>query len=244
VAALATWAAQVKEYKSGIVWPEPPAVDPGNSGAAPSDAIVLFDGKDMSAWEGGDRWKVLDGCVVASGDDIRTRQKFGDCQLHLEFATPAEVEGRGQGRGNSGVHLMDRYEVQILDSFENTTYFDGQCGAVYKQQPPTVNASRGPGQWQTLDIVFEAPRFDSQGKLRRPAFITVLHNGILVHHHYELQGGTSYVAPPSYSPHPRKDLLRLQFHQDPVKFRNIWIRENIHPLQGTKPAKTAISRGS
>ena len=227
--------AQVKEYKSGVVWPEPPVVSPGDATTAPSDAIVLFDGKDMSAFEGGDRWKIIDGEAAASGGGIRTKQSFGDCQLHLEFATPEEVKGSGQGRGNSGVYMMGKYEVQILDSFENTTYFDGQCGAVYKQQPPTVNASRGPGQWQTYDIIFTAPRFDDDSQIASPAYVTVLHNGVLIHNHFELQGGTSYVAPPKYTKHADKLPINIQFHGNPVRFRNIWIRDNIEPLVGKKP---------
>ena len=139
------------EYKSGIKWPEPPVVDPGSATKAPSDAIVLFDGKDMSAFNNGDAWTVKDGYAEVKGKSIKTKQSFGDIQLHLEFASPEEVKGKGQGRGNSGVYLMGKYEVQILDSFENKTYFDGQCGAVYKQQPPTVNACRGPGKWQSYD---------------------------------------------------------------------------------------------
>src|SRR5262245_2466109 len=163
-------AMQVVEYKSGILWPEPPVVEPHNSGLPPGDAIVLFDGRDMSAWDDGENWRIEDGYTVAQKSDIKTKQAFGDCQLHLEFATPEKVEGEGQGRGNSGVYLMGRYEVQILDSYNNPTYFDGQCGAVYKQQPPIVNASRKPGEWQTMDILFTAPRFDDSGKLVSPGY--------------------------------------------------------------------------
>ena len=151
------------EYKSGIVWPSPPEVDPGSSNQPPSDAVVLFDGTDLSQWQGGERWKIEDGIATVQGSGILTKQSFGDCQLHIEFATPKIVKGKGQGRGNSGVYLMGRYEVQILDSFDNPTYFDGQCAAIYKQQPPTVNASRKPGEWQTYDLIFEAPEFDDQG---------------------------------------------------------------------------------
>ena len=138
--------AQVVEYKSGSIWPKPPVIDPGPVGGPPSDAIVLFGGKDMSAWKGGENWVVQDGIATASKNSITSKQSFGDCQVHLEFATPEKVEGSGQGRGNSGLYLMGRYEVQILDSYENETYFDGQAGAVYKQQPPMVNASRKPGE--------------------------------------------------------------------------------------------------
>jgi hypothetical protein len=228
------WAAQTREYKSGIVWPEPVIVTPGaEPGAPPSDAIVLFDGKDLSKWKNGDKWEVKDGYALTRKTDIETKDAFGDIQLHVEFATPEKVEGSGQGRGNSGVYLMGRYEVQILDSFENKTYFDGQCAALYKQTPPMVNASRKPGEWQTYDIAFEAPRFE-QGKVLRPGYVTVFHNGVLVQNHFELQGGTFYDRPAKYEPHPEKAPLKLQNHGNPVKFRNIWVRE-IKPIVGKKP---------
>lgn len=223
------------EYLSGIVWPEPPIVDPGDASRAPSDAILLFDGRDLSAFQGGEQWLIQDGYAQVRGGGITSKQAFGDCQLHIEFATPAEVRGEGQGRGNSGVYLMGRYELQVLDSYDNKTYYDGQCGAIYKQQPPTVNASRGPGEWQTYDIIFEAPKFAEDGTLLKPAYITVLHNGVLIHHHFELQGGTFWHQAPQYEPHPAKLPLHIQDHGDPVRFRNIWIRENIQPIQGTKP---------
>lgn len=233
-AACAWWAG---EYKSGIVWPEPPIVTPGATAAdPPSDAIVLFDGKDLSQWNEGDAWKIEDGYATVQKKSISTKQAFGDCQLHIEFATPSEVKGSGQGRGNSGVYLMGKYEVQVLDSYDNTTYFDGQCGSIYKQQPPTVNACRKPGEWQTYDIIFEAPRFADDGELIKPAYVTVLHNGVLIHNHFELAGGTSYVAPPSYSKHAEKLPISLQHHGNPTRYRNIWIRENISPLIGEKPA--------
>ena len=224
-----------REYKSGIVWPEPEVIDPGPPGGPPSDAIVLFDGKDLSQWKGGENWEIADGVATGRKNDITTKQSFGDCQLHVEFATPAEVKGSGQGRGNSGIYLMGRYEVQILDSYQNTTYFDGQCGALYKQQPPTVNACRKPGEWQTYDIIFEAPRFDDAGKVVKPAVVTVLHNGVLIQNHFELQGTTSYFKAPEYEPHPPKQPIDIQFHGNPVRFRNIWIRENVQPLVGKKP---------
>ena len=223
------------EYKSGIVWPEPPVVDPGSASKAPSDAIVLFDGTDMSAWEGGDAWKVENGYAEVAKRGVKTRQKFGDCQLHLEFCTPSEVKGKGQGRGNSGVYMMGKYEVQVLDSYENKTYFDGQCGAVYKQQPPTVNACRGPGVWQTYDILFTAPRFNEDGTVKSKAYLTVLHNGVLIHNHLELQGGTFWDQPAHYEKHAEKLPIHLQNHGNPIRFRNIWVRENVAPLVGTKP---------
>lgn len=222
------------EYLSGIVWPEPPVVDPGDATTAPSDAVVLFDGTDMSAFEGGN-WKVENGYAEVRGGGVKTKQAFGSCQLHIEFATPEEVKGNGQGRGNSGVYLMERYEIQVLDSYENPTYFDGQCGAIYKQQPPAVNASRKPGEWQSYDIIFDAPTFDEEGKLTKPGYVTVLHNGIVIHHHFEIQGGTFYNQPPHYTAHPEKLPIHIQDHGDPVRIRNVWVRENIGPLIGKKP---------
>lgn len=222
------------EYLSGIVWPEPPVVTPAEPGQPPSDAIVLFDGKDLSAWQNGDKWIIQDGYATVKDTDITTKQEFGDCQLHIEWATPEKVRGSGQGRGNSGVFLMNRYELQILDSFDNKTYFDGQAGAIYKQQPPMVNASRGPGEWQTYDITFTAPRFDKDGSLLHPAVMTVFHNGVCIQNNTALQGATSFTEPPRYRPHSPKGPIRLQNHGDPVRFRNIWIRE-LKPIVGTKP---------
>jgi hypothetical protein len=225
-----------KEYKSGIVWPEPKLVTPGPTAAdPPADAVVLFDGKDLSKWKGGEDWEVKDGYAVARKHDITTKDAFGDCQLHVEFATPEKVVGSGQGRGNSGVYLMNRYEVQILDSYDNKTYFDGQCASIYKQTPPMVNACRKPGEWQTYDIVFEAPKFTDDGKVARPAYVTVLHNGVLVQNHFELLGGTFYDQPAHYTRHAEREPFHLQFHGNPVKFRNIWVRE-IPPIVGKKPS--------
>jgi hypothetical protein len=226
---------QTQEYKSGIVWPEPPVIDPGAPGGVPSDAVTLFDGKSLDAWENGDKWKIDDGVATAAGGTITSKQKFGDCQLHVEFATPEEVKGTGQGRGNSGIYLMSRYEVQILDSYHNETYFDGQCGAIYKEQPPMVNACRKPGEWQTYDIVFNAPRFHADGSLQTPGYVTVLHNGVLIHNHFELLGVTSYTEPARYIAHADREPLQIQFHGNPVRFRNIWLRENIKPLVGQQP---------
>ncbi|MFZ5833246.1 MAG: 3-keto-disaccharide hydrolase [Planctomycetota bacterium] len=214
------------EWTSGTVWPEPKIVAPGATAAdPPSDAIVLFDGTDLSQWEHGDKWVIKNGYAIARSTDVTTKQAFGDCQLHLEWASPEKVEGSGQGRGNSGVYFMGAYEVQILDSYDNPTYYDGQCGSIYKQNPPLVNASRKPGEWQSYDILFTAPRFGESGELLSPAYLTVIHNGVLVQNHFELKGGTFWHKPPSYTAHAEKLPLLLQFHRDPVKFRNIWIRE-------------------
>jgi hypothetical protein len=233
-AALFVQAAFVEEYQSGIVWPEPKVVHPGPMGGPPSDAMILFDGKDLSQWVNGEKWEIRDGFAVAKESGITTKGNFGDCQLHLEWATPAEVTGSGQGRGNSGIYFMERYEVQILDSYENKTYFDGQAGAIYKQHPPLVNACRNPGEWQSYDILFTAPRFDEGGTLEKPASVTVLQNGIVVQNHFELLGGTFYDRPPAYQAHSPKGAIHLQFHGNPVRFRNIWIRE-IAELEGRKP---------
>src|SRR5947209_3322966 len=178
-----------QRYLNGTVWPEPAVVTPGQDGGPPSDAIVLFDGKNFDAWDGAKDWKVdADGGFTVKGA-IQTKQGFGDCQLHLEFASPKEVKGTGQGRGNNGVGLMGaRYEIQVLDSFDNKTYPEGQCASVYNQRPPMVNASRKPGEWQTYDIIFTAPRFGADGKVSKPGFVTVLHNGVLVQNHTEILG--------------------------------------------------------
>lgn len=233
VTAVCVKGAFVDEYNSGIIWPEPKVIDPGPVGGPPSDAIVLFDGKDLSKWRNGENWEIKDGVATAQRSGITTRDSFGDCQLHIEWASPAEVTGSGQGRGNSGVYMMNRYEVQILDSYDNKTYFDGQAASIYKQHPPMVNASRKPGEWQSYDILFTAPRFDDQKKLVSPAFITILHNGVVVQNHFELQGGTFYEKPPAYEAHGPKGPIQLQFHNNPVRFRNIWVRE-IADIVGTK----------
>lgn len=217
--------------------PQPRIVTPGapftqeTPGRPPSDAIVLFDGKDLSNWEGADnkpaRWKVVNGALeVAPGTgDIHTAQAFGDCQLHVEWNEPNPPHGTDQARGNSGVYLMSKYELQVLDSYQNKTYPDGQAGAVYGQFPPLVNASLPPGEWQRYEIIFHGPRFDASGKLVRPARMTVLQNGVLVEDNVTLTGPTAYGARPPYSPHPVKLPLLLQDHDQPVRFRNIWIRE-------------------
>jgi hypothetical protein len=217
--------------------PLPQVIEPGTAsaqdapGRPPSDAIVLFDGTNLSQWAGEDgqvaKWKVADGYVevVPHSGYVHTRQPFGDCQLHVEFAEPMPPVGEDQGRGNSGVFLMGLYEVQVLDSYQSKTYADGQASGVYGQFPPQVNASRAPGQWQTYDIIFHGPRFDGDGKVLRPARVTVLHNGVLVQDNVELSGPTAHHQRPPYKATPDKLPLSLQDHGNPVRFRNIWIRE-------------------
>ena len=212
--------------------PAPPAVDPGAApevpAEPPSDAIVLFSGENLDAFTGKDgeaRWKIEDGAFEVNGTgDIETRRHFGDCQLHIEWRTPVPPSGSGQGRGNSGVFLMGRYEVQVLDSHDNPTYADGQAAALYGQYPPDVNASRAPGEWQSYDIVFHAPRFAEDGALVSPAVVTVFHNGVLVHDHREFLGPTAHRSEPRYVAHPPEGPIRLQDHGDPVRFRNVWVR--------------------
>ncbi len=217
--------------------PQPTIVDPGTfstqhqKDGAPSDAIVLFDGMDLSQWQTVEgqpaKWNVEKGHieVVAKSGWIRTKQAFGDCQLHVEWAAPVPAVGESQHRGNSGVFLMGKYEVQVLDSYDNKTYPDGQAAAIYGQYPPLVNACRPPGQWQTYEIIFRRPRFDSNGELVRPGIATVLHNGVLVQDHVELMGPTAHAQHLEWEPHPDKLPLMLQDHNDPVLYRNIWIRE-------------------
>jgi hypothetical protein len=235
-----------REYKSGIEFPEPPVVTPApvdKPGGAPSDAKVLFDGTAASLtanFKNGDKWEVdeKNGFATVKATDIESKESYGDMQLHVEFATPEKVDPKqtGQARGNSGVYIMGRYEVQILDSFENKTYFDGQCGSLYKQQPPMVNVSRKPGEWQTYDIIWEAPRFDADGKVTKPAVCTVMHNGVCVQNHFELKGGTFYDRPAKYEKHAEKAPFRLQNHNNPTRFRNIWVRE-LKPIVGKEPEK-------
>ncbi|HUW20162.1 MAG TPA: DUF1080 domain-containing protein [Sedimentisphaerales bacterium] len=212
--------------------PQPTIVTAASApGGPPSDAIVLFNGTDLSEWTSDKQgqpagWKVENGYmeVVKKSGSVHTKRRFGDCQLHIEWATPAEVSGRGQGRGNSGVFLMGKYEVQVLDSYGNTTYPDGQAAAIYGQSPPMVNASRGPGQWQTYDVIFHRPVFKGK-KLVKPATITVLHNGVLVQDHWIIQGTTLHKKRAAYTPHEDKLPISLQNHGNPVRYRNIWIRE-------------------
>ncbi len=214
--------------------PMPPVVDPGPAPApapVPSDAVVLFNGHDLNEWTNAKgepaAWKVQDGYmeVVKGKGSIRTKRAFGDCQLHVEWASPSPAVGTDQDRGNSGVFLMDTYELQVLDSYQSKTYADGMAAAIYGQYPPLVNASRKPGEWQTYDIIFHAPRFDQQGKVLAPARMTVLHNGVLVQDNEELTGPTAHKARPPYKAHAAKLPVSLQDHSHPVRFRNIWIRE-------------------
>jgi len=217
--------------------PLPPVVTPGDKpGAPPSDAVVLFDGSadSFSAnWTdtkgGPSKWKVVDGAMesVRRAGYVQSKEKFGSCQLHIEWASPAKVQGDGQGRGNSGVFLMGTYEIQVLDSYENQTYADGQAGALYGRSKPLVNASRKPGKWQSYDIIFHRPLFDKEGKVTRRATFTVLHNGVLIQDHTVLSGGTGWRGPHAaseYKAHPDKMPLSMQDHGNPVRFRNIWVR--------------------
>lgn len=218
--------------------PEPPIITPGtastqqHAGLPPSDATVLFNGKDLSNWEsvkdgGPAKWTVGKGyfATVPGSGYIRTKQAFGDCQLHVEWSTPNPPHGTDQDRGNSGVFLHGLYEIQVLDSYNNVTYADGEAAAVYGQTPPLVNAARPPGEWQTYDIVFHGPRFDSSGTVTRKATVTVFYNGVLVQDHVEMMGPTAHHRRPPYTPTPEKLPLQLQDHNHPVKYRNLWIRE-------------------
>ncbi len=219
--------------------PRPHIVAPGVFGgptSPPSDAVILFNGTDLSQWlaEGkgseqgkmvAPRWRVAKGYmeVVPGMGNLVSRESFGDCQIHIEWATPSEVRGSSQGRGNSGVLIMGRYEIQILDSFQNLSYADGQAAAMYGQYPPLVNASREPGEWQAYDIIFEAPHFE-EGLLQKPAYVTVLHNGVVVHHRKAFIGAMSYKEVAVYEEHERKGPLKLQSHKNRVRYRNIWVR--------------------
>jgi prepilin-type processing-associated H-X9-DG protein len=216
--------------------PQPRVVDPGPfrfSSPPPSDAVVLFDGKSLDGWTlAGDPgkpagWKIVDGAmeVAARSGSIATKQSFGDVQLHLEWRAPSPPKGDGQERGNSGVFLMGRYEVQVLDSYHNVTYADGHAAAIYGQYPPIVNASRKPGEWQTYDIIFHRPRFDASGKVTAPARMTIVHNGVFVQDDAVLTGPTAHQQRPPYTSHADALPLALQDHGDPVRFRNIWVRK-------------------
>lgn len=222
--------------------PRPAVVTPADSpGGPPSDAIVLFDGTDLSGWlsardAGAAPWKVGDGYfeVEPGTGGIRTRESFGDCQLHIEWATPP-AESEGQGRGNSGLFFMGRYEVQVLDSYENDTYPDGQAAAAYAQQPPEVNASRPPRTWQTYDVVFRRPRFDADGTLVTPARVTVFHNGVLVQDGTEFTGPTDWLRRRPYRAHADALPIELQDHGNRMRFRNVWLRALPDPRPQPKP---------
>ena len=211
--------------------PMPPKVDPGTAGRAPSDAVVLFNGKDLSGWQQKSgkpaEWTVENGyfAVKPKTGDLVTKQAFGDAQIHIEWASPTPPEGKDQEPGNSGVYLHSLYEIQVLESNKNVTYPDGQAGAIYCQYPPLVNPARPAGEWQTYDIVFHGPRFDPAGQLTRLATVTLLFNGVLVQDNTSPTGPTDYMKRPPYKPGPEKLPLLLQDHGQPVKYRNIWIRE-------------------
>ncbi len=231
--------AQVPRWKAhDAERPKPAVITPGTSATQPpSDAVVLFDGSGLREWTstngGAPGWTVRDGYMETApgAGAIKTRPGFGDAQIHIEFATPSRVEGSGQGRGNSGVIIMGLYEVQVLDSYGNQTYADGQAAAVYGQYPPLVNASRGPGEWQTYDIIFRRPRFLPNGALRMPARMTVYHNGVLVQDHVELWGPTDWLQHRQYRAHEDALPLVLQDHANAVRYRNIWLRQLPEPQQ-------------
>jgi len=215
-----------------IARPKPPVVD-APPGKPPSDAIVLFDGKDLSQWQSSKKggafgppgWKLANGYAesVKDGGDLVSKEKFGNAQYHIEWASPAVVNGDSQWRGNSGVLIMRRYEIQVLDSYNNPTYADGQAGAIYGQWPPMVNASRKPGEWQTYDIIWEAPTF-KDGKLSKPAYATVIHNGVVLHHHQEVIGQMAHRAIKPYEAHEAEEPLAFQDHDTRARIRQVWVR--------------------
>jgi hypothetical protein len=216
-----------QRFLNGVEWPTPAVVAPGKTDRdPPADAVVLFDGKSFDEWKGADGWKADDDGAFTVKGAIQTKKEFGDCQLHVEFASPTPAKGTGQGRGNNGIGLIGaRYEIQVLDSFENKTYPEGQAASVYNQRPPMVNVSRKPGEWQTYDIVFTVPRFAEDGKLVKPGYVTVMHNGVVVQNHTEILGYTYYDRPTAYTKHPEKGPIVLMYHGDPVRFRTMWVRE-------------------
>lgn len=235
--------AQQQGPRSPIAWEVhdpnrqlPPVVTPGPApaepAAPPSDAVILFGGQpnDLAKWSSAgspedlQTWKIENGILVAGKKYIRTKDAFGDCQLHIEWMAPTPPKGDSQARGNSGVFLMGRYEIQVLDCYNNKTYADGMAGSIYGQYPPLVNACRPPGEWQTYDIIFRRPRFSADGKLETPARATIFHNGVLVQNAQEMTGPTAHKARPEYKRHEDKLPIAIQDHGNPVKFRNIWIR--------------------
>ncbi len=224
-----------KTPESTEIWePAPRVITAGEKPTdAPSDATILFDGKNLSEWVsvndgGAAKWTLKDGAVfvLPKSGDIKTKKEFGDFQLHIEWRTPAEVDPKvtGQGRGNSGIFLQERYEIQILDNYNNVTYSNGQAGSIYKQTMPLVNVCKKPGEWQTYDIAFTAPRFNKDGVVTIPAYVTVIHNGVIVQNHSALWGPTEYIGLPINKVY-EKGPIRLQDHGNTTSFRNIWIRE-------------------
>lgn len=220
-----------KDPKATEVWePEPTIVKPGGTNSAPSDAIVLFDGSNLSQWVntkgGAAEWSVADGAmtVAPTKGNIQTKESFGSIQLHIEWRTPAEVKGEGQGRGNSGIFFQGIYELQVLDSYKNRTYSNGQAGSIYKQTPPLVNAAKGPGEWQVYDVIYMAPIFNEDGSYKKNPTITVFHNGVLIQNHTTIKGTTPYIGPPQVVKHGDGPII-LQDHDNPTSFRNIWVRK-------------------
>ncbi|HEX3007920.1 MAG TPA: DUF1080 domain-containing protein [Bacteroidales bacterium] len=225
-------AQQQKNPESTEIWePVPPVVTPGEGTQAPSDAVILFDGKNLDQWENGKgaaaAWTIEGGAVTVKPGTgtIQTKRGFGDCQLHIEFREPTVITGDGQGRGNSGIFLQGLYEVQVLDCYNNKTYSNGQTASLYKQHIPLVNACKKPGEWQTYDIIYTAPRFGESGRVITPGYVTVIHNGVLAQNHVALWGTTEYIGSPRYSKHDLNLPIVLQDHGNLVSFRNIWIRE-------------------
>ena len=217
--------------KDTEVWePEPKVVTPGAiSSKAPSDAIILFNGSNLDAWQHQNgkevEWHLEDGAMTVKkgSGSIKTKQTFGSIQLHIEWRTPSVVKGEGQGRGNSGIFMQEKYELQVLDSYNNRTYSNGQAGSLYKQAIPLVNACKGPGEWQTYDIIYQSPTFKDDSTYETPPYITVLHNGVLIQNHTALKGTTEYIGAPKVKKHGKASIM-LQDHGNPVSYRNIWIR--------------------
>ena len=235
-----------------IEWPRPPLVDPGPAAAMapiPSDAIVLFDGTSLDEWTGANNWTIADGIATVKDGSIKTKRAFGDCQVHVEFRMPRPAAGKGQWRGNSGVFFMDHYEIQLLDSFPDGTDATlttpvGQCGALYKLQPPAVNACRGPGEWQSFDILFTRPRFRPDGSLEAHGRVSVLHNGVAIHLDTVIKGTKPWHGPPMAVPHADALPITIQDHGSPVQFRSIWVRpfEPVQPKAiGGKPNAPSAS---
>ncbi|MGH7495677.1 MAG: family 16 glycoside hydrolase [bacterium] len=243
------WAQSVSQWKiHDMNRPRPPVVTPpknDSSAPPPSDATILFDGKDLSQWSDmkGEpaKWKVENGYMEIGKEsgDIRTRMGWGDVQLHVEWAAPTRAQDQGQSQGNSGVYLMGQYEVQVLDSYQSQTYADGQAAGIYGQYPPLVNACRAPGEWQSFEIIFRRPRFAGDGKLVRPARLTVLHNGMLVQDNVALWGPTNWLEYNPYQAHPDRLPISLQDHGSPVRYRNIWLRELPEPIELDPPVNLA-----